>query len=268
MTHLDPTELAESLGEFARAAASSSSPVIRFATFSGNDADVRYADDAVYVRYTYDHNDETYEDWGRLFAPNNAWEVPTTITEVLVVCPAEIRTPGAAWVMFGCFRPIAATRKFGQKQATKVSDDSVQHVGRAGGWLWRSATGLTFGTNLANGAFQVRMGTTGSNITFDPAHNTIILSISKADAGEQTPRAEIRLTEDGVHITSGDGSLVPVASTRLDITTSGKMLANGTTVSLAFQNGALGGLATPVSPVLWGLTGLAGVPSTSWFVSP
>ena len=267
---LDPTTLAESLGDVARSAATAVSPLFRYGTFSGKEEDVVYADDYVLVKYTYSDNGEDREAWARLFAAGGFWEIPDVVTEVRVLGPpvSESNAYGSTTLEFGTQRPNGKTNQLRQAVAFKVTSDSTSRVDRAKNHIFRAANGLTFGTS-SNGAFQVTMPATGSGIRFDPATNTIELVISKMDtAGQTTPRAVIRLSEDGISIGASDGVPTKKVTWTMDSAKGSFTGAGSGAFSAAHPKGMLGVQATAASPVLNGMTGVSAIPSLSWFVSP
>lgn len=203
--HIDPTDISESLNEVIRAAMGDDLPMAFYATFSGDTTnDVKFVDDIVYVRYTWLVNDDTREGWGQLQQTEGGYWFPPAgqETRVYVQSPPDVKIQGGALVSWAAGRNVKATGKLGPTQNMKVSSDTQMNALRGQGWMFRAANGLTFGIGKS-GQFQVNFTASGSGFRFDPDSNTIDIVICVA--GENAPRAQIHLDQNGVTFGASNG---------------------------------------------------------------
>ncbi len=242
---------------------SGSFPRVEFATFSGEEADWRKDDDAVYLRLelhaAHDNDGEPHEAWARLVAPGGFWHVPRERTEVVVWTPPNMETAGAGWCMLRAQKPPA---KLSRERSFIDLPDAVKLLIKAGGWAIRAAGGENvIGVDMDTGEFSIRLGGR-SFIKWTPAgpQSLPAFEVSIIDTNDKV-RTSFRISADGMEFVTQNepGTTKQTWHAGAD----GKFIAFGSgAAQLGWRTGALGTAALPIS------IGLAtGGGSASWAVA-
>lgn len=255
---LDPTALDEAFGTLVSAHRGQDprEPLVEFATFSGDAADVKIADGCCYLRLTrhgtIDDEGKAHEMWARLAAPGGLWVVPRVETEMLVVAPGGVGV-GAAWAFHEAQSPRA---KVSRDQAYLDIDADTTLLALAKAFVFR-ASACTFGVDPTSGDFQVSFS---NGTRLEVTSSAIRLVVCDA-TGVATA---VVIDATGVTTACAPGG-VPSVTHKID-GSAGSVFSKGTgTFSAQHPYGSLGLVAS--LGIAYGASSPS-VPSATWRVQP
>lgn len=253
--------LFEEIGNLVHAilAGSTALPFVRFAIFSGKDEDVISKDGAIYLRLY--SNEEAQQDDGktsivaRLVGPAALWHIPDVETQVIVIAPPFVGTLGSPVCIFGMLAPPS---KVSITKAALWLSDKVTFISKARAHIFKSASGITFGTIPSDDTTKQ-----GFFVGWDKGTRIVVLRDAielQVTDGAESPsvRSMLRLAQDGIFAISG--------SSTMQVKHDGTFASQGSGFYAYHSGGYLGNPGTAI-PVLGGTSLAAALPSLFWKVS-
>ncbi len=233
---------------------------VELATFSGNAVDWRIDSGAIFLRLlrttAVDRDGNQHETWARLFAPAGIFAVPDTLTEFLVLRPADAGGSGAAWAIYGAqLPPQSVTKAVGRWALSKALTMACS----AGGWIFSGAHASMPFISIDKSTGIIQLGyANGPHVALDPTNNAIELMVT--DKGSPpTPKSVLRLDVNGISMSAGGQVSMQLNGT------AGTWTSVGSGFYAAHSGGVLG--PAGVFPVVMGPGGPSSIPSTTWKIA-